>query len=160
MALPTVPVAPSEADALDDIRRQEMRFFRTAVACEFVLVIIIAAVSVLIWNRTYYIMFVPVSILEWGFVGGVTGVLFRVAYPQNAAAVPVRFTTWVVAKPVVGMVMGGLVYFLAVSGQMALNGGRGVGSNELLNVIAFFGGFSDRFGIELINKVTGGDRSR
>lgn len=103
-------------------------------------------------------MFVPVAVLEWGFVGGATGVLFRVAYPQEAKVAPVRFATWVVAKPVVGMVMGGIVYFPAVSGELALNGKGTIQNVQFLNVLAFVGGFSDRFSIELIDRLV--DRRR
>ena len=54
--------------------------------------------------------------------------------------------------------MGAIVYFLAVSGELVLNGKTQITNNEFLCVIAFMGGFSDRYSVDLLDKITGGSR--
>jgi hypothetical protein len=153
-----LPVPPPAIVPGSDSRREDRRFFWLAVAYELIVLVSIGLVSALVWNRYYEIMFLPVSILEWGFVGGAVAVLYRVAYPKDERAAPVRFAAWVVAKPIIGMVMGGLVYLLAVSGELFLNGKTSIQNVQFLNVLAFIGGFSDRLSVQLIDRLV--DRSQ
>jgi hypothetical protein len=47
-----------------------------------------------------------------------------------------------------------IVYFIAVSGQVVLNGDNQVRNTEFLNALAFIAGLSDRFAITLFKRVT------
>lgn len=126
------------------------------------ILVIMGVLSYLLWNVDYTIAYVPVGILQWSFLGGMVAVLHRLAYRRNTPGI--ELYTWVVAKPIIGLVMGAVVYFVA------LGGGRLVGADLLkpdgkpkdfntilwLNALAFIGGFSDRFSVALINRITGG----
>jgi hypothetical protein len=102
-------------------------------------------------------MFVPAWILVWAFIGGMVGVLYQLAFSECPRT---RLLTWLVAKPAVGVAMGAIVYFLAVSGELVLNGQTQIKNNEFLCVIAFLGGFSDRYSVDLLKKIAGGSRLR
>jgi hypothetical protein len=101
------------------------------------------------------IMYVPVPILQWAFVGGMVGVLYRLAFDRTDFQGSYALYPWIVAKPVVGIVMGALVYFIAVSGELALNGTTQISNIQFLNVLAFLGGFSDRFSFDLLEEISG-----
>jgi hypothetical protein len=47
-----------------------------------------------------------------------------------------------------------------VSGELALNGKAEIQNIEFLNVLAFLGGFSDRYSIDLLDRITGGTSVR
>ncbi|MFA5353867.1 MAG: hypothetical protein WC291_06540 [Thermodesulfovibrionales bacterium] len=137
---------------------EDKKLMRVAAIYAVVLLSIIAGVAYLVWDRPDpRIMYVPVPILVWAFLGGMVGVLYQLAFRKTQ--IP-RFYTWLVAKPVVGMVMGAVVYFLAVSGELALNGKTEIQNIELLNVLAFLGGFSDRYSVDLLDRMTGGTSVR
>jgi peptidoglycan/LPS O-acetylase OafA/YrhL len=133
---------------------EDKKLMWVAATYEVFLLSIIAGVAYFVWDRPDpRIMYVPVPILVWAFLGGMVGVLYHLAFRKTQVS---RFYTWLVAKPVVGMIMGAIVYFLAVSGELALNGKTEIQNIELLNVLAFFGGFSDRYSVDLLDRITGG----
>ncbi|MGH8059029.1 MAG: hypothetical protein ACREOH_17635, partial [Candidatus Entotheonellia bacterium] len=141
------------------------------VAAVFLLVL--AGVSYLIWSRDangaligkpedgiimkpekgIIIMWVPISILEWAFAGAMVSVLYRLAYRKSIQRVDLELYTWAIAKPIIGLFMGALVYFLALAGAKLLDGSPEALKNALwLNVVAFVGGFSDELSVGLINR--------
>jgi hypothetical protein len=125
-----------------------------------VLLSVLGVVSYLIWNQgELIIMYVPVPILQWAFVGGMVGVLYQLVFKRDRSTEGTRFYAWLVAKPVVGLVMGAIVYFLAVSGELALNGRGQIKNIEFLNLLAFLGGFSDRFSVDLLNRIVSRSRA-
>jgi hypothetical protein len=133
--------------------------FRLVIGYSVGLIVVISILSYLLWNRTDpRIIYVPVYILEWGFVGGMVGVLYRLAFTRTAHRDEAQLYLWAIAKPIVATVMGAIVYFLAVSGELALNGRTEIRNIEFLNVVAFLGGFSDRFSIDLLNRLIGREK--
>lgn len=133
---------------------EDKKMMLIAILYSAVLLLLIAGVSCLVWDKPDpKIMYVPVPILVWAFAGGMVGVLYQIAFRRSQTA---RFYTWLVAKPIVGMVFGAIVYFLAVSGELALNGRTQISNIELLNVLAFLGGFSDRYSVDLLDRITSG----
>ena len=142
---------------------EQKKLFWITVGYVAALLIIMGVLSYLLWNRgTYTIAWVPVAVLEWSFLGGMTAVLYRIAYRQNIRGI--RLYCWIIAKPIIGLIMGSVIYFVA------LGGGRLLGANLLnedgqikdlntilwVNALAFIGGFSDRFSVDLIDRITGG----
>src|SRR3990172_8152159 len=128
---------------------------RTTVAFACALFALVGVVVYLLWTRPTepIVLFVPVYILVWGLLGGGVGVLHRLAFHRGDGKLGPELFTWVVAKPIIGMVMGGIVYFLAVSGELFLNGRTQITNIHFLNVLAFIAGFSDRFSIDVIDRV-------
>ena len=112
-----------------------------------------------LWDKTNIIIaWVPISIIEWAFLGGMVAVIYGLAYHRKRFTNLMQLGTWAIAKPLIGIVMGGLVYFLAVSGQLYLNSGTNAPTDlqhpELFCAIAFIAAFSDRWSIDLIEKFT------
>lgn len=136
---------------------EEKKFFWLTIVYVFLLVLVVGIVSVLIWDKPdYFIMYVPVSILEWSFVGGIVAVLYRLAYRKKIWDSDLGLYTWIIAKPIIGLVMGALVYFLALGGGKLLGAPDDALRGEQihwLNAIAFIGGFSDELSIGLINRL-------
>lgn len=144
----------------------EKRLLRLTVIAGAVLLLVLGGVSYLIWPRDdatgaliwkpekgIIIMWVPIAILEWAFAGAMVSVLYRLAYRKRIQRVDLELYTWVVAKPIIGLFMGALVYFLALAGAKLLDGPPEALKNALwLNVIAFVGGFSDELSVGLINR--------
>ncbi len=142
---------------------EQKKLFWVTIVYVAALLIIMGLLSYLLWDtKPFTIAWVPVAVLQWSFLGGMVAVLYRLAYRRNTPGI--ELYTWVVAKPIIGLVMGAVIYFVA------LGGGRLVGADLLtpngelkdfntllwLNALAFIGGFSDRFTVDLINRITGG----
>lgn len=139
--------------------KEDRTLFWIVIGYSIGLILVIAGLSYLLWNRSDpRIVYVPVSILEWGFIGGMVGVLYRLSFKQHRHRNESQLYRWIIAKPIVAIVMGAIVYFLAVSGELALNGSTRINNIEFLNVIAFLGGFSDRFSIDLLNRIVGAEK--
>lgn len=143
----------------------EKRLLWLTVIVAAVLLLVLAAVSYLIWPRDangaliwkaedgIIIMWVPIAILEWAFAGAMVSVLYRLAYRKSIQRVDLELYTWAIAKPIIGLFMGALVYFLALAGAKLLDGSPEALKKALwLNVVAFVGGFSDELSIGLINR--------
>ncbi len=136
-----------------DQRESFQPFWITFVTVLFFLAVM-SGLTYILWNKPVFtIAYVPVDVIEWGFIGGIIAILYRISYKQEDANSTLNFPSWLIAKPIIGMVMGALVYFLAVSGQLFLNGKPEIAHTEFLNVLAFFGGFSDTLSLNLLNKL-------
>ncbi len=153
----------------DSTEPGQKKLFWLALFYLALLIATIALVSRRIWGGpNIFIAYVPISIWEWAFIGGMIGVLYRLAYQRNTAGF--RLYTWIIAKPVIGTAMGAVVYFLAMAGAVLVGGRLPTEQGELtkevaasiywLNALAFIGGFSDRFSIDLINRFTAGIQTR
>lgn len=148
--VPSENVSQTDAYAIEEAKK----FFWIAIAYVIVLLVFGAGVSFLLWNqKNFTIAYVPVAILQWSFIGGLVAVLYRAAYKLPNEDASIRVSTWIIVKPIIGMVMGAIIYFLAVSGELFLNGRTEIRNTEFLNVIAFVGGFSDRLSINLIDRL-------
>jgi hypothetical protein len=141
----------------------ERRLLWLAIGVATVLMLVIAVLSYYLWDPDIadpqkrrsapIIMFVPVPILQWAFAGAMISVLYRLAYRIDIKAVGLELYTWVVAKPLIGLFMGALVYFVALAVAKLLDGPPEALQNALwLNVVAFVGGFSDELSIGLIKR--------
>ncbi|MCX6677317.1 MAG: hypothetical protein NTU95_05150 [Methanothrix sp.] len=66
---------------------------------------------------------------------------------------------WVITKPFIAMVMGGVVYFIALGGGILIGlpqtGSLPTNTIYLLCAFAFIAGFSEEFSLDLINRLTG-----
>lgn len=140
---------------------EQRKLCRITIICACALIATLAAVSALIWNKPdFVIAYVPVPILEWAFIGGMVGVLTRLAYQRNTLCW--QLCGWIIAKPVIGLFMGAVIYFLVAAGAIAIgkpiisgSDGRPYQLSNILwlNALAFIGGYSDRLSLGLINRV-------
>lgn len=120
-----------------------------------ILILVIGVVSILVWDqRDPIIAYVPTPILEWAFIGAVVAVLYQLATRENTPGT--RLYLWIIAKPIVGLSMGALVYFIALGGSILLGNpsGKELPSNTIywLCALAFVGGFSDKFSMDLMDR--------
>ena len=106
---------------------------------------------------------VPILIIIWGGIGGITAVLFRHRSTMGENW-PFDFRwLWIVLRPLLGMIMGAFIYIAVVSGLLVF--GSSSQSIELSNPpiartyllwgLAFIGGVSDKLWDVLINAVVG-----
>ncbi len=155
--LPAIPLAVNGIRKTHDDQKKTLWIIALYI---ILLLLVMSVVSVELWERSYIIAFVPAAILEWAFLGGMTAVLYRLAYQRTTPGT--KLYAWVIAKPIIGIVMGGVVYFLAVAGATLLGNNVPLTKNASeadtnrmlwLCAVAFIGGFSDRFSIQLINRI-------
>ncbi len=103
---------------------------------------------------------IPVSVALWAAIGSLAAILYRF-YTQR----PERIRTelkWLIARPIIGIIMGSLEYLAILSGLIVF-GTNQTGTPDSLNntrpqllwMLAFLGGFSDRFFESLIKNVMG-----
>ena len=133
---------------------EEKKLLWLTVIYIIVLFSLLALISWLTWGQgAIIIMWVPVAILQWSFAGGMVAVLYRLAYRKEVLTVGLELYVWAIAKPIIGLFMGSLVYFIALAGGKLLNASTEAIRNELwLNVIAFVGGFSDDLSVGLVKR--------
>ncbi len=120
-----------------------------------ILLLVVSGVSIAVWGRPDpVIAYVPVPILEWSFIGGTVAVLYRLAFKENK--MDTQLYLWAIAKPIIGLAMGALVYFIALGGSILLGNplGNDLPNNTIywLCALAFIGGFSDRFAVEAMDR--------
>ena len=63
--------------------------------------------------------------------------------------------SWLLFRPIVGIVMGVLIYLMLIAGLFVFADGTNPRTPKLLWVIAFVGGFSDGLFINLLQKLIG-----
>jgi hypothetical protein len=101
------------------------------------------------------------STLAWGGIGGVTSALWSLHYHISVARDfdPVE-NLWYLSQPVLGMVLGGIVYLIMASGflivQADLSGpGAALGARLLPAAVAVVVGFRQTVVLTLIERVVG-----
>lgn len=101
------------------------------------------------------ILGVPLAVIVWGAAGSLAAILYRF-YTQTTRVRWEREFRWLLARPLIGIIMGAAVYVALVAGLFAFGT---VGTSlepanqrpELFWLVAFLAGFSDKFYIGIIN---------
>ncbi|MGE0723466.1 MAG: hypothetical protein AB7O45_03775 [Alphaproteobacteria bacterium] len=90
----------------------------------------------------------------FGYVGGVTSLMFRLSAAQEAG-VPVRILFFMqVYKPLLGSAFAGVVYCMLKSG-FVLPGVQSLDNTYFYCFIGFLSGFSERFAPDLLSRAEG-----
>jgi hypothetical protein len=90
----------------------------------------------------------------WGALGGIVAGLFGLYLHASSRDFDRGYIAFYFLKPIVGLVLGPLVYLFAQAGMMAMQtGGAQVQRHELLYLGAFVVGFGERFSLRLIDRV-------
>lgn len=96
----------------------------------------------------------PAAYMVWGGLGGVVAALFGLYRHAAARDFDRGYVAYYFLKPILGIVLGPLVYLFARAGLMALQSdGGAVERHELLYLGAFVLGFGERFSLRLIDRV-------
>ncbi len=108
----------------------------------------------------YAAILIPFLIsLMWGGIGGVVGALYslwwHVAQKQDFDR---RYTMWYLVQPIMGFVLGGIVYLIITTGFLALQGTvpsaeSAVGVQLFPALVAVLGGFRQQFVYELLERI-------
>ncbi|KAA6432406.1 hypothetical protein ACD591_09115 [Rufibacter glacialis] len=112
------------------------------------------------WNitteTTIKILSIPVPVLIWSILGSFSAILYRFTNAGDKELnEPLR---WLFARPLTGIIMGVISYLVLKVGLLTIQGseaGTGIGNPEVIWLIAFLAGFSDRFSESLLRTVVG-----
>ncbi len=107
---------------------------------------------------------VPWCVLFWSFVGSFAAILYRFTNAGDQELEdPLR---WLFARPLTGVVMGSITYLVIKAGFLTLGSATGdaaaLGTKDVMWLVAFLAGFSDRFADSLLQSLVGrfgGDKS-
>ncbi len=110
-------------------------------------------------TSTVVVQAVPfISTLVWGGIGGAVGALYSLWYHiSDQRDFDREFLVWYYTQPLLGMVLGGIVYLLFMTGMMVLQGGSAatdsLGARLLPSLIAAIGGFRQNFVFDQLARV-------
>ncbi len=106
------------------------------------------------WGSETWGWLPPPAYIVWGALGGVVAALFGFYLHAARRDFDSGYIPYYFLKPVLGAVLGPLIYLFARAGLMATQGTDGkVASHELLYLGAFVLGFGERFSLRLIDRV-------
>ena len=110
-------------------------------------------------NEPTPIFGIPLSIIMWGAAGSLAAILYRF-YTEKGRIKLAREVRWLIARPIIGIIMGAVVYLALISGLILVGASPNtantmtvagpVGRLEVYWVVAFLAGFSDKFYIGII----------
>lgn len=112
--------------------------------------------------NTVIILGVPLSVLVWGAGGSLAAILYRFyKTPQDERVKWGYEFRWLLARPLIGIIMAAVAYVALFAGVFVLEGAvtgmetaAGVRRPELFYVVAFLAGFSDKFYEGIIELLT------
>ncbi|MDT7806643.1 MAG: hypothetical protein QOJ70_456 [Acidobacteriota bacterium] len=152
-------------------QNEENRWQNWAIAVMFLYVSILV-VSALFTNKSPKLLEaavfgVPLSVILWGAAGSLAAILYRFYTEQGQIRFAAEFR-WLIARPIIGIIMGAVVYLALISGMVLVStNGAGAASGtpvspdgivpapgirmEAFWIIAFLAGFSDKFYLGVID---------
>lgn len=144
----------------DQQRERQVRW--TVLSISSFLLIVVAALAYALreeWKpeMSIPVISLPISVLIWSFIGGVTAMLQAFVGTKIGEAKSVSYE-WLLWRPVVGLIMGCVVYLAIVAGLVVLGQSNAQTLTETQNpymlwVLAFAGGFSDKFAIFVFDNI-------
>jgi hypothetical protein len=141
-------------DARDLKRKAAMLVSAVAVVMLFVLVILGPRHGLSV-NTVIPILALPLPVVLWSTIGSFTAILYRFNNsPLIELQDPLR---WLFTRPLTGVMMGAITYLVISVGLITISPGRNtpIGSKELIWLIAFLAGFSDRFADAMLKSLVG-----
>jgi hypothetical protein len=109
-------------------------------------------------NEPVPVFGVPLSVALWGAAGSLAAILYRFYNQEERVRLDFE-VRWLIARPVIGIIMGAVVYLAMKAGLFLLTAtpqsdtGPAAPASQLgvYWLIAFIAGFSDKFYIKIIN---------
>ncbi len=109
------------------------------------------------------VIFAPWSTMLWGGIGGVVGALYSLHWHvAELQDFDWQFTFWYIVQPVMGLILGGIIHLVIVSGMLALvpvngasDGARVAAAavNWFPSLLACLAGFRQKFAYELMDNI-------
>ena len=111
-------------------------------------------------GATYASLLTPfLTSLMWGGIGGVVGALYSLWWHVSEVQdFDKRYTMWYLVQPIMGFVLGGIVYLIIGTGFLALQGTvpnaeSAIGVQLFPALVAVLGGFRQKFVYELLERI-------
>lgn len=139
-----------------EIINQSVRLRWISPTLVLVYIIIVIGIMTLGWNSEAGFMMpvigIPFAVLLWSLIGSVAAILYRfyTYHIRELSQVSLQ-VTWLIARPLAGIIMGMVSYLAIVAGLFVfgvatqLNTSTTAPRPELLWLVAFLAGFSDKF---------------
>ncbi len=89
----------------------------------------------------------------FGLLGGTTIFLWGIVKHSSEMNFDGSFLIWYLLKPLLGAIMGSVIVLFALAGFLALKGDAAAAGRTPLLILAFIGGFSERFFLRLVDRV-------
>ena len=148
----------------EEREQKEERYWQyaaIAIMVVYVLGLVFAARIDFVSPTPRYLFGVPQSVILWGAAGSLAAILYRFYTEQGR----IRFATefrWLIARPIIGIIMGGVVYIALNSGLVLLTtpnsaqatAGAAASASVHIHsfwIVAFLAGFSDKFYLGVID---------
>jgi hypothetical protein len=102
---------------------------------------------------------IPLGIIVWGATGSLAAILYKFYTAEDRVRLA-QEVRWLIARPIIGIIMAGLSYLTLVSGFVLLGAAPAgsesiaagpVGRIEIYWIFAFLAGFSDKFYLGIID---------
>jgi hypothetical protein len=144
----------------DKKRRSRIRLFAVIVSLLGLIVIGLAIGICTYYDvpETYavHILKLPLQVLFWSTIGSFAAILYRFTHAGDSELnEPLR---WLFARPLTGIIMGAVAYLVLKVGLVTIQSEQSaasLGAKEVVWLIAFLAGFSDRFSDVLLKNVVG-----
>jgi hypothetical protein len=146
-----------QTKASNEKRLQKRMFIVLALYVLLLIAIIILATTFGLTSGLIPIVGIPVSVLLWSSLGSIANMLYRFYKHHDVEDVELELR-WYSARPLVGMIMGIVIYLVLQAGVIFLSfatsqSSSGQIKDEILGLFSFIGGFSDRFFEVMIDRV-------
>jgi hypothetical protein len=145
---------------------EEVLWQKCAIAVMFLFVALLIAAAIPTYNNpgllVKKVFGVPLSVMLWGAAGSLAAILYRFYTEQGQIRFSAEFR-WLIARPIIGIIMGAVVYLALVSGLVLISNGadsgagpgagagEGIARLEALWIVSFLAGFSDKFYLGVID---------
>ncbi|MFH0988683.1 MAG: hypothetical protein V1799_01565 [bacterium] len=131
---------------------------RLAVAPLFWIILLYLIEMFVAWMpfRVHSLKLVPEDSFQYlwlGLFGGTTIVWWGIVKHATDLTFDGSFAIWYFLKPAIGAIMGIVLVFVVQAGFITLQGNTNILNKTPLLLVAFLGGFSERFFIQAIDKV-------
>jgi hypothetical protein len=106
-----------------------------------------------------YIFGIPLGVIVWGATGSLAAILYKFYTAEDRVRLA-HEVRWLIARPIIGIIMAGLSYLTLVSGFVLLGAASTgtesaaaapIGRIEIYWIFAFLAGFSDKFYLGIID---------
>jgi hypothetical protein len=110
-------------------------------------------------ETTVPVLGVPSCVLLWSVIGSFAAILYRFSNAGDRELEdPLR---WLFSRPLTGVIMGAITFLVLRAGLLTMspapdaNAVQKLGTNEIMWLVAFLAGFSDRFADGLLKSLVG-----
>lgn len=115
-------------------------------------------------DKSYDVFGIPFSIVVWGGLGSFAAILYKFYKSPRRVNFEIEFR-WLIARPIIGIIMGALAYLALISSLLIFNATSSGASQQVdfqetgqfaqFWIVAFLAGFSDKFYEKIIEWLTG-----